>query len=176
MKKKMFSTLSFIVILCMNTLYGQSYNTKQLYRDGVYGQTFEITEYSDGNRCRLLITMSDNKNKNTQVQTFDSTLPTVYYIWSKWFSSPSEYSDAVDSTKSFLTYSMNLIYLADIKDICDIAPCCKNLDYSVSTTKQGSQFIRLEYDCSDLKLFFEIAERYNAKGRDYVLKNYILKQ
>ena len=126
----------------MNGLYAQSITTKQLYSGGVYGQTFEITEYSDGNQCKLLITMSDNKNKNTQVQTFDSTLPTVYYIWSKWFSSPSEYSNAVDASKSFLNYSMNLIYLADIKDICDIAPCCKNLDYSVATTKQGNQFIK----------------------------------
>ncbi|MBR5033488.1 MAG: hypothetical protein IKX70_07460 [Treponema sp.] len=172
MKKKMLSTLAFIVILCMNTLYGQSYNTKQLYRDGVYGQTFEITEYADGDKCCLLITMSDNKNNNTQVQTFDSTLPTVYYIWSKWFTSPSEYSNAIDSCKSFLSVSMNYIYLADIKDICDIAPCCKKLDYSIAKTNQGSQYIRLEYDCSDLNLFIEIAEKYNTKGRDYVLKNY----
>lgn len=175
MKNKIIVMLTILFLITINGLYAQTTTTKKIYNGGVYGQTFEITEYSDGNRCRLLITMSDNKNKNTQVQTFDSTLPTVYYIWSKWFSSPSEYSDAVDSTKSFLTYSMNLIYLADIKDICDIAPCCKNLDYSVSTTKQGSQFIRLEYDCSDLKLFFEIAERYNAYGRDYVLKNYLNK-
>lgn len=175
MKNKIILIISLLFFITMNGLYAQSITTKQLYSGGVYGQTFEITEYSDGNQCKLLITMSDNKNKNTQVQTFDSTLPTVYYIWSKWFSSPSEYSNAVDASKSFLNYSMNLIYLADIKDICDIAPCCKNLDYSVATTKQGNQFIRLEYDCSDLKLFFEIAERYNAKGRDYVLKNYLNK-
>ena len=156
MKNKIIVMLTILFLITINGLYAQTTTNKKIYNGGVYGQTFEITEYSDGNRCRLLITMSDNKNKNTQVQTFDSTLPTVYYIWSKWFSSPSEYSDAVDSTKSFLTYSMNL-------------------DYSVSTTKQGSQFIRLEYDCSDLKLFFEIAERYNAKGRDYVLKNYLNK-
>lgn len=173
MKNKILVKLSIVFFLCINSLYAQSIATKQIYRGGVYGQSFEITEYTDGDKCRLLITMSDNKNKNTQVQTFDSELPTVYYIWSKWFTSPSEYSNAIDASKSFLDVSMNYIYLADIKDICDIAPCCKSLDYSVSTTNQGKKFIRLEYDCTDLKLFFEIAEKYNAKGREYVLKNYL---
>ena len=169
--KKLFSF--FVLLSVVGVLFAQEYKQKTLYKGGVYGQTFEITEYSDGNRCKIELFMSDNKNKNTQVQTFDSTYPTVYFIQSKWFSNPSEYSNAVDASKEFLDVSMNLIYLADMKDICDIAPCCKSLDYSFAQGKNGKKYIRLEYECSDLEKLFEIASMYNAKGREYVLERYL---
>ena len=174
MKNKIIVMLTILFLITINGLYAQTTTTKKIYNGGVYGQTFEITEYSDGNRCRLLITMSDNKNKNTQVQTFDSTLPTVYYIWSKWFSSPGEYSKAVEASKNFFDYDLNLVYLADMKDICDIAPCCKSTDYRIKQWNNSKQkYIYIEYECSDLELLFEIARFYNAKGRDYVFEKYI---
>ena len=67
---------------------------------------------------------------------------------------------------------MNYISIDDIKDICDIAPCCKSLAYKSAKTKDDKQFIDIEYDCSDLNLLFEIAGEYNHRGREYVLEHY----
>ena len=159
------------VLLLASLSFAQSITSKTLHRSGVYGQTFELDEYSDGNKCQLLLFMSDNGTKITD--TYDSSMPTMYYIWSKWFSSPSEYSKAIERSKTFFDVDMNLIYLAEMKDICDIAPCCKAKDYRMKKTKDGRKYICIEYDCSDLELLFEIAARYNQKGRDYVLQNYV---
>lgn len=167
MKKSFF----FLTVLFITTFSFAQDNSKTLYRTGVYGQSFELAEYTNGDKCQLLLFMSDNGTKITT--TYDSELPTVYYIWSKWFTSPSEYSKTIKRCKTFFDVDMNLIYLADMKDICDIAPCCKGKDYRVKKTKDGRKYIFIEYECSDLELLFEIATMYNAKGRDYVLNNYI---
>lgn len=64
--------------------------------------------------------MTDNKNTNKAGVTFyDSELPTAYYIFSKYITNSKEYSKTVDACKEFFDVSMNLIYLADMKDICD---------------------------------------------------------
>ena len=149
----------------------QKITSKTLYQTGIYGQTFELTEYTNGSKRQLLLFMSDNATKITD--TYDSSMPTVYYIWSKWFSNPSEYSKAVERCKTFFDVDMNLIYLAEMKDICDIASCCTSKEYSVKITKNGQKYIFIEYDCSDLDLLFEIARFYNQKGRDYVLQKYV---
>ena len=57
----------------------------------------------------------------------------------------------VDACKDFFDVSMNLIFLADIKDICDIAPCCELKDYSVKQFENGGKYIHIEYDCEDLE-------------------------
>ncbi|MBP5452135.1 MAG: hypothetical protein J6Y16_07865 [Treponema sp.] len=168
MKKQI--ALLFCIIALTANLSAQSTTSKTLYSSGVYGQSFYLYEYTDGNKCQLLLFMSDNGTKQTK--TYDSSLPTVFYIWSKWFSSPSEYSKAIELSKSFFDISMNFIFLAEMKDICDIAPCCTAKNYSVKKTNDGQKYICIEYDCSDLELLFEIASKYNQKGRNYVLENY----
>ena len=117
--------------------------------------------------------MSDNKDTNKSgVRTYDSSLPTVYFIWSKWFTSPSEYSSAIEASKQFFDASLNLVSLADMKDICDIAPCCKQLAYGTIKSKDGKKHINIEYECSDLQTLFEIAGEYNRKSREYVIEKY----
>ena len=53
MKNKIIVMLTILFLITINGLYAQTTTTKKIYNGGVYGQTFEITEYSDGNRCRL---------------------------------------------------------------------------------------------------------------------------
>ena len=172
MKKKIILLLTFTIfnLYC----FAQSIQTKTLYRTGVYGQTFELVELSDDDGCILCLIMSDNKNTNrTGVTFYDSDLPTTYYIFSNFFTNPSEYSKAIEASKAFFDKSMVLVYLADMKDICDIAPCCELENYSVQQSENGSKYIHIEYDCTDLNLLFEIAGIYNAKGRGYVLEKYV---
>jgi len=154
--------------------FAQNFTAKTLYRTGVYGQTFELIELSNDEGCILCLFMTDNKNTNKAGVTFyDSELPSAYYIFSKYITNSKEYSKTVESCKEFFDYSMNLIYLADMKDICDIAPCCELENYSVKQFENGEKYIHIEYDCEDLELLFKIASMYNAKGRAYVLKKYV---
>ena len=160
----------FMILFVVGFSFGESKNSKTLYQGGVYGQSFELVEFSDGDNCRLLLFMSDNKTKQTK--TYDQSMPTVYSIWSKQFSSPRVYSNAIEASKNFFNTTMNYVYLADMKDICDLAPCCKSLNYKTIDLKNGKN-IFIEYECSDLDLLFEIANAYNAKGRDYVMQKYL---
>lgn len=168
--KRLFALIFLLFLISFS--FAQEITSKLLYRTGVYGQTFELAEYTDGNNCRLLLYMNDNMSK--QVQTYDSSMQTVYCIWSEWFSSPGEYSKAIEASKKFFDTDLNYIYLSDMKDICDIAPCCKSTDYRIKQWNNSKQkYIYIEYECSDLELLFEIARFYNAKGRDYVFEKYI---
>lgn len=170
--KKLFFLTVFILIAGFS--FAQEIQKKILYSGGVYGQTFELIELSDDEGCILCLYMTDNKNTNKNRVTFyDSEVPVVYHIYSPFFTNSSEYSKAIDACKEFLTKSMNYIYLADIKDICDIAPCCELVIYKVFQDDKGEKYIDIEYDCSDLKMFFEIASMYNAKGRAYVMEKYL---
>ena len=156
------------------SLSAQDFQTKTLYRTGVYGQTFELVELSNDEGCILCLIMSDNKNTNrTGVTFYDSELPTTFYIFSKFFTNSKEYSKAIDSCKEFFDKSMVLVYLADMKDICDIAPCCKLENYSVQQSENGTKYIHIEYDCSDLEQLFKMAGEYNHRGRAYVLEKYV---
>lgn len=166
--------IAFLALLATTNSFAQNIQTKTLYRTGVYGQTFELVELSDDDGCILCLIMSDNKNTNrTGVTFYDSDLPTTYYIFSNFFTNPSEYSKAIEASKEFFDKSMVLVYLADMKDICDIAPCCELENYSVQQSENGSKYIHIEYDCTDLNLLFEIAGMYNAKGRAYALEKYV---
>lgn len=166
--------IAFLALLATTNSFAQNIQTKTLYRTGVYGQTFELVELSDDDGCILCLIMSDNKNTNrTGVTFYDSDLPTTYYIFSNFFTNPSEYSKAIEASKEFFDKSMVLVYLADMKDICDIAPCCELKNYSVQQSENGSKYIHIEYDCTDLNLLFEIAGMYNAKGRAYALEKYV---
>ena len=166
--------IAFLALLATSNSFAQNIQTKTLYRTSVYGQTFELVELSDDDGCILCLIMSDNKNTNiTGVTFYDSDLPTTYYIFSNFFTNPSEYSKAIEVSKEFFDKSMVLVYLADMKDICDIAPCCELENYSVQQSENGSKYIHIEYDCTDLNLLFEIAGMYNAKGRAYALEKYV---
>ena len=166
--------IAFLALLATSNSFAQNIQTKTLYRTGVYGQTFELVELSDDDGCILCLIMSDNKNTNrTGVTFYDSDLPTTYYIFSNFFTNPSEYSKAIEVSKEFFDKSMVLVYLADMKDICDIAPCCELENYSVQQSENGSKYIHIEYDCTDLNLLFEIAGMYNATGRAYALEKYV---
>ena len=145
--------------------------SKLLYTTGVYGQTFNLFEKEGKNGKMLTLFMEDNKTSKTT--TYDLALETVYFILSDDISDSREYSRLVDASKSFFDYDMNLIYLADMKDICDIAPCCTRLNYCISENNNHEKYILIAYYCSDLPLLFEIARLYNAKGRDYVMQKYI---
>lgn len=166
--------IAFLALLATSNSFAQNIQTKTLYRTSVYGQTFELVELSDDDGCILCLIMSDNKNTNrTGVTFYDSDLPTTYYIFSNFFTNPSEYSKAIEVSKEFFDKSMVLVYLADMKDICDIAPCCELENYSVQQSENGSKYIHIEYDCTDLNLLFEIAGMDNAKGRAYALEKYV---
>lgn len=166
--------IAFLALLTTTNSFAQNIQTKTLYRTGVYGQTFELVELSDDDGFILCLIMSDNKKTNrTGVTFYDSDLPTTYYIFSNFFTNPSEYSKAIEVSKEFFDKSMVLVYLADMKDICDIAPCCELENYSVQQSENGSKYIHIEYDCMDLNLLFEIAGMYNAKGRAYALEKYV---
>lgn len=166
--------IAFLALLATTNSFAQNIQTKTLYHTGVYGQTFELVELSDDDGCILFLIMSDNKKTNrTGVTFYDSDLPTTYYIFSNFFTNPSEYSKAIEVSKEFFDKSMVLVYLADMKDICDIAPCCELENYSVQQSENGSKYIHIEYDCTDLNLLFEIAGMYNAKGRAYTLEKYV---
>lgn len=145
--------------------------SKLLYTTGVYGQTFKLLEKEGKNGKFLTLFMEDNKTNITT--TYDLSLETVYYILSDDISDSREYSKLIEASKSFFDNDMNLIYLADMKDICDIAPCCTKLDYCISENSNNEKYILIAYYCSDLPLLFEIARLYNAKGRDYVMQKYI---
>ena len=162
-----------LALLSSAVLSAQDFATKTLYRTGVYGQTFELIELSDDEGWILGLFMTDNKNSNKSGVTFyDSELPTVYEIYSPYITNSKEYSKTVDACKEFFDVSMNLIYLADMKDICDIAPCCELENYSVKQFENGEKYIHIEYDCEDLELLYEIAHNYNRIGRAYVLEKY----
>lgn len=166
--------IAFLALLATTNSFAQNIQTKTLYSTSVYGQSFELVELSDDDGCILCLIMSDNKNTNrTGVTFYDSDLPTTYYIFSHFFTNPSEYSKAIEVSKEFFDKSMVLVYLADMKDICDIAPCCELENYSVQQSENGSKYIHIEYDCTDLNLLFEIAGMYNAKGRAYALEKYV---
>ena len=170
--KKLFFALCILFITSIT--YAQEIRSNTLYQTGVYGQTFELIEVTDGEGCILLIRMYDNKNTNKfNVKTYDSELPTQYYIFSDYYTNAGDYSKAIEKCKSFLNTSMNLIYLADIKDICDIAPCCEFVNYCVQDSDNNEKCIHIEYDCNDLDLLFTIASQYNAKGRAFVLEKYV---
>ncbi len=170
MKKRLIAI--YCLLYCItNLVVSQDLSSKQLYLGGVYGQTFELTEYSDGTKSRLLLFMADNKP--TLISNYDSELPTVYFIWSKWFSNPSEYVDAIEMSKDFFNLSLNYVSLADMKDICEIASCCELRDYRIKKTNDNKEFIFIEYVCSDLELLFKIAYEYNRRGRAYSLRNYV---
>lgn len=133
-----------LALLSSAALSAQAFTTKTLYRTGVYGQTFELIELSDDEGCILCLFMTDNKNSNKSGVTFyDSELPTVYEIYSPYITNSKEYSKTVDACKEFFDVSMNLIYLADMKDICDIAPCCELEDYSVKQFENGENIFIL---------------------------------
>lgn len=100
--------------------FAQSISSKKFCTSGVYEQTFYLYEYTDGDNGQLLVFVSDNGTKKL---TYYSSIPTVYYVWSKWFSRPCEYTEAMELTKkNFFDVTMNLVSLAETKDICDIAP------------------------------------------------------
>lgn len=166
----------FMVLFIVEFCFAE--NNRTIYQSGVYGQSFYLVEYKDGDKCRLLLVMKDNKNSNEMVKKgysldfYDSKLPTNYYIWSKWFTNPSEYSDAIQASEQFFDISLDFVYLKDLKDICDIASCCTSIYYGVSELNNKEKYIHIEYDCSDLELFFEIASMYTSKGRDYVMQKY----
>ncbi|WP_022932832.1 hypothetical protein [Treponema bryantii] len=95
--------IAFLALLATTNSFAQNIQTKTLYRTGVYGQTFELVELSDDDGCILCLIMSDNKNTNrTGVTFYDSDLPTTYYIFSNFFTNPSEYSKAIEASKAFL--------------------------------------------------------------------------
>ena len=171
----------------------ESYNTLQSWinRDRLPNaeQAVRIAEALNTS-VEFLVTGKSNNRKNDHSKTvkltpvqlkysnksgvtfYDSELPTAYYIFSKYITNSKEYSKTVDACKEFFDVSMNLIYLADMKDICDIAPCCELEDYSVKQFENGEKYIYIEYNCEDLELLFKIASMYNAKGRVYVLEKY----
>ena len=173
MKNAKILIVVLFALLSSAALSAQDFTTKTLYRTGVYGQTFELIEFSDDEGCIICLFMTDNKNSNKSGERFyDYALPTAYYILSKYITNSKEYSKTIDACKKFFDYSMNYIYLADMKDICDIAPCCELKNYSVKQLENGVKYIHIEYACEDLELLFKIASMYNAKGRSYVLEEY----
>ena len=118
--------------------------------------------------------MTDNKNSNEiKVEFYDSKLPTAYYIFSKYITNSKEYSETVDACKQFFDKTMVLVYLADMKDICDIAPCCELENYSVKQFENGEKYIHIEYDCENLAMLFQIAGEYAGHGRARVLEKYV---
>ena len=167
--KKSFLLLALLFLATFS--FAQNIEQKQIYNGGVYGQTLQMFKYDDGNRVKLELFLMDNLTKQTK--TYDPSIQTVYSIRSEWFTSASKYSKVESECEGFLDHTLNYVYLADLKDICDIAPCCKSTDYGVRKTNDGKQkFIYIEYECSDLPLLFEIANAYNSKSREYVLEHY----
>lgn len=143
------------------------FSQKSIYSYQVYGQAFEIFELTYENKFAMMIVMSDNKTKT--VKTFDMEYPTDFFIFSDWYDSKKEYSAIVNKTIDFLSSDMNLISLADMKDICDIAPCCELTTYKF---REDKNVISICYICVDMEQLYDVARIYNAKGRAYALKRY----
>ena len=167
---KLFFTTVALFVFAVIPLFAETPD-KIIYRSGCYGQTFDLWEFTDGSTCQLVLVLADNKSKN--VRTFDPALPTIYYIYSPWYTNVAEYSKAIDKCKGFLDFSLLYISLVDLKDSCDLAPCCKSMTYKLDKMKDGTKYIHLAYKCSDLDLLFAIAGRYNQRGREYVLETYV---
>lgn len=168
-KKSFFITVALFALVVFS-ISAENYQTKRLYHGGGFGETIELTEYSNGSECCLELFMTDDGSKYNN--KFDPNLPTVCCIYSKWFSNSAEYSNAINASKDFCGYAPSYFTLADMKDICDIAPCCKSDEYKIATAKNGKKYIYIEYECSDLELLFEIAKFYTKNGRDYVMEKY----
>ena len=115
-----------------------------------------------------MIVMSDNMTK--QVATFDEEYTTDFFIFSHWYDSKKEYSAIEKKTIDFLSDSMNLISLAEMKDICDIAPCCELTTYKF---RKDKKVISISYICVDMEQLFDVSVIYNAKGRAYALMKYV---
>lgn len=167
MKKSFFI---FIALLISTFCFAEG-KSELLYSDDVYGQTFTLWEFSDETGASLWLFMYDNKTKQTR--TYDSELPTEFCIITPVFTNPSEYAKAVEKAKSFFNSTLNFVYLADMKDICDIAPCCDCFDYCIDIDNDDAKYISISYFCDDLDLLDEIANAYNRKGRVYCLETYV---
>ena len=151
----------------------QKEKVESIYGSGVYGQTFVLFDRTKDGKHQLFMALADNKNTNkSNVKFYDSSLPTVFFIWSKWFTDSAELSKAIKRCKDFFDYDLNYVYLADMKDICDIAPCCSLSNYEVSEDNTFGKHIQIEYGCTDLELLFKIADEYNRKDREYVMQKY----
>ena len=174
MKNTKFLITVLFALLSSATLSAQDFATKTLYRTGVYGQSFELIELSDDEGCILCLYMTDNKNSNEiKVEFYDSELPTAYYIFSKYITNSKEYSKTVDACKQFFDITMVLVYLADMKDICDIAPCCELNKYKIERSDNGTKYIEISYYCENLAMLFQIAGEYAGHGRACVLEKYV---
>ena len=162
MKRKiLFFALCIVGIACA---YGEEWN--ELYTTGIFGQTFQLLD-TDEDETSLMISLCDNKSN--RVQNYDPKLPTEYVIWSKNFENTKEYSKAIKACKEFFDKTLTYVYLSNMKDICDIAPCCFLVDYCIGKIGD-TEVIRIMYDCDDLDLLFYIASIYTANGREYVLR------
>ena len=157
-----------LFVLCVAGIvfvYGEEFN--DLYTTGIYGQTFRLMEYTDGDETSFVISLCDNKSN--QVKNYDAELPTEFIIWSKNLENTKEYSKALKDCKEFFDSTLVYVYLSNMKDICDIAPCCYFAGYSIGTIG-NTEVIRIMYDCSDLEMLFYIAGVYTVQGRAYVLR------
>ena len=141
---------------------------KQLYRGGVYGQSFELWEYSADNAVFFMMFMCDNKSKS--ITTFDKNknYATVFVIYSKWYTNKSEYNKAVESAKTFFESGTNYVALSDIPKCCALEPSCRLKEYNMRTLNSGTECIYLEWKCSDIHSLINTFSVYNKNG-DYAI-------
>lgn len=173
MKNIKILAIMLFAFLATISIYAQSSNEKLLYRSGVYGQIFELYELrsNDDGGVMLFLELKDNLDTNkSNIRFYDNNLPTEYFISSGIITNAKEYSTTVAAIKDFFDYALNLVSLADLKDICDLTRCCKLMEYCVETENNGRKHILIDYECSDLKLLFKNATEYNRRGRAYVLE------
>ena len=168
---KKFFLIVLLIIISTFTYAQNNYSLKNLYDGGIYGQTFKLDEFKNKNGIMLRLFMCDNKTSITK--NYDSDLPTVICIFSNFIEDQDVYLDTVDECKYFFDISMDYVYLADMKDICDICPSCEFSNYEIIENNDKGKCIYIAYDCYDFELLFEIASQYTMKGRAFVLEKYI---
>ena len=143
---------------------------EKLCSSGIYGQSFELWEYKADNAVCLEMWMCDNKSKS--ITTFDKNknYATVYVIYSKWYTNKSEYNEAVEDAKYFLEHGTDYVALSDIPKCCALEASCRLLEYNMIKAKDGTEYIYLEWKCSNINFLIGNFYIYNKNGDYYILR------
>jgi len=143
---------------------------KKLCSGSIYGQTLELWEYRNDNAVCLEMWMCDNASKSALTFDENKNYATVYDIYSKWYTNKSEYNEAVELAKYFLEHGTVCIALSDIPKCCALEPSCRLKEYNMRKSKDGTEYIYLEWKCSNMNDLIGNFYGYNKNGDYSILR------